>query len=390
MLKYRINPVTCEDYRRLAEKRLPRFLFDYIDGAAGQEISMARNVSELDEIRLEQRVMRDVSDIRTTTQVLGMDVSMPLVLGPVALSGMYRRRGEAQAARAAVSAGVPFTTSTMGICSPEEVQEAAGGSSWFQLYMLRDRGIVEDLLDRIGNADIDVLVFTVDLPMLGKRYRDDHNGMMVEGIRGALAKFLQIATRPRWLYDVGIRGKPHDFGSLRGVIRGVDDLQGFKDFIDSQFDPSVTWADIEWLRRRWKGRLVIKGVMSGDDANDAVLAGADAVVVSNHGGRQLDGVASSVSKLPGVVSAVGESAEVYLDSGIRCGADIVKAVALGAKAVMAGRAWAFPLAARGERGVADMLSVMKREMANSMALMGVSRIEDLDPSHVDASRILEP
>ena len=378
-MDYQVIPVTAADYRSLAKKRLPRFLFDYIDGAAGEEVSMVRNVNELQDIRLRQRVMRDVGNIETTTSILGCDAKLPVVLGPVALAGMYRRRGEAQAARAAVRSGMPFTTSTMGICSVEEVQQASGDASWYQLYMLRDRAIVEGLLERVFTAGVKTLVFTVDLPMLGKRYRDDHNGMMAGGWRGSVAKALQLASSPRWLYDVGIRGKPHDFGSLQGVIKGVKDLDGFKAFIDSQFDPTVTWKDIAWLRAQWPHNLVVKGVMCADDARAAVDCGADGVVVSNHGGRQLDGVASSISKLPEVVSAAGGAAEVYLDSGVRNGTDVVKAVALGARGVMLGRAWAWALAARGEQGVVDLLRVMREEISNSMALMGVRRISELSP-----------
>ena len=383
MLKYHVVPVTAADYRRLAEKRLPRFLFDYIDGAAGEELSMNRNVEAFRSVQLCQRVMRDVSDIRTETTLSGQAAAMPVVLGPVALAGMYRRRGEAQAARAAVASGVPFTTSTMGICSPEEVQEAAGGASWFQLYMLRDRQVVESLLERVRDCGVQTLVFTVDLPMLGKRYRDDHNGMMAGGIRGKAAKALQLATRPRWLLDVGLRGKPHDFGSLRGVIRGVNDLDGFKAFIDSQFDPSVTWEDIAWLRERWQRKLLIKGVMSAGDARAAIDTGAEGVVVSNHGGRQLDGVSSSLSKLPEVAMAVGERAEVYLDSGVRSGTDVVRALCLGADGVMLGRAWAWALAARGEAGVRSLLDVMQNEIANAMALMGVRRVNELNRDLVE-------
>lgn len=383
MLKYHVVPVTAADYRRLAEKRLPRFLFDYIDGAAGEELSMNRNVEAFRSVQLCQRVMRDVSDIRTETTLSGQAAAMPVVLGPVALAGMYRRRGEAQAARAAVASGVPFTTSTMGICSPEEVQEAAGGASWFQLYMLRDRQVVESLLERVRDCGVQTLVFTVDLPMLGKRYRDDHNGMMAGGIRGKAAKALQLATRPRWLLDVGLRGKPHDFGSLRGVIRGMNDLDGFKAFIDSQFDPSVTWEDIAWLRERWPRKLLIKGVMSAGDARAAIDTGAEGVVVSNHGGRQLDGVSSSLSKLPEVAMAVGERAEVYLDSGVRSGTDVVRALCLGADGVMLGRAWAWALAARGEAGVRSLLDVMQNEIANAMALMGVRRVNELNRDLVE-------
>ena len=385
MTRRPVIPVTAADYGRIARRRLPRFLADYIDGGAGEEITVSRNVEALREINLRQRVMRDVSAIDTGTTLLGQPMSMPLVLGPVALAGMYRRRGEAQAAKGAVRAGVTFTTSTMGICSPEEVQAAAGGASWFQLYMLRDRSIVETLLDRVQACGVKTLVFTVDLPMLGKRYRDDHNGVMVGGLRGAAAKAWQIATRPRWLLDVGLRGKPHDFGSLRGVIEGVRDLEGFKGFIDSQFDPSVTWKDLEWLRGRWKGQLLIKGVMCAGDAVAAVEVGADGVVVSNHGGRQLDGVAASVSKLPEVVEAVGDRAEVLLDGGVRNGTDVVRAVALGARGVLLGRAWAWALAAGGERAVHDLLTVIQNEIANSMALMGVNRIAEIGPDRVEAN-----
>lgn len=387
MLKYRVIPVTTGDYRALAEKRLPRFLFDYIDGAAGEEISMGRNVEELQAIRLEQRVMRDVSNIDTGAELLGQPSSMPLILGPVAVAGMYARRGEAQAAAAARGRGVPFTSSTVGICPVEEVQAAAGGSSWYQLYMLRDREVVEALLKRVRDAGVEVLVFTVDLPMLGKRYRDDHNGMMATGLRGRSAKALQLATRPRWLYDVGIRGKPHDFGNLSGILKGVRDLDSFKRYSNSQFDPSVTWKDIEWLRGLWPGKLLIKGVMCADDAQAAVNAGADGVVVSNHGGRQLDCVASSISRLPGIVAAVSGQAEVYLDSGVRNGTDVVKAVALGARGVLIGRPWAWALAAGGEKSVYDLLGVIQKEIANSMALMGVREIDELEPGLVDTMDI---
>ena len=383
MLNYRVIPVTAEDYRRLAEMRLPRFLFDYIDGGAGEEVTLANNVADLRNIRLRQRVMRDVRDIDTGTELMGNPVAMPVILGPVAMAGMYRRRGEAAAARAAHASGVPFSLSTMGICSVEEVQAAAENATWYQLYMLRDRAIVEALIDRVEAAGVETLVFTVDLPMLGKRYRDDHNGMMAGGLRGRAAKALQLVSRPYWLYDVGIRGKPHDFGNLRGVIQGVRDLEGFKTFIDSQFDPSVTWKDIEWLRQRWTGKLVIKGVMCAEDASAAVDSGADAVVVSNHGGRQLDCVASSISKLPGVVKAVGGQAEVYLDSGVRNGTDVVKAVALGARGVLLGRAWAWALAARGVAGEEALLKTIRLELSNSMALMGVRAISELNSDLVE-------
>jgi L-lactate dehydrogenase (cytochrome) len=303
---------------------------------------------------------------------------MPLALAPVGLSGMFRRRGEAQGATAADRAAVPFTTSTVGICPVEEVQAATSRRVWFQLYMLRDRDVVLAMLDRAARAGCETLVFTVDLAVTGKRYRDDRNGMFIGGPRGRAIKAWQLLSRPLWLYDVGIRGKPHDFGNLREVVHDARDLDAFKRFLDDQFDPTVTWKDIAWLREQWKGRIVIKGVMSAGDAQSAVDAGADGVVVSNHGGRQLEGVASTVSKLPEVVEAIGSQAEVYLDGGIRNGADVVKAVALGARAVMIGRPWVWALAARGEQGVVDLLDTFRREIHATMALMGVCSLDELN------------
>ena len=381
---WNVIPVTTADYRRLALKRLPQFLFDYIDGGSGEEISMGRNVSDLQEIRIEQRVMRNVADVTTRGEILGEPVAMPLALAPVGLAGMFRRRGETQAARAAKRAGVPFATSTVGVCPVDEVAASAGKPPWFQLYMLKDRGIVHAMLDRAAQAGCTTLVFTVDLPVTGKRYRDDRNGMLGAGLKGKAAKAWQLATRPAWLWDVGIRGKPHDLGNLRGVVPGLDDLESFKTFIDTQFDPTVTWFDIEQIRDRWQGKLLVKGVMRADDALSAVNCGADGVVISNHGGRQIDGVASTVSRLPQVAKAVGQQADVLLDSGVRNGSDIVKAVALGATAVLIGRPWVYALAARGEQGVADLLAVFQQEMANTMALMGVNSVEELTPE------LLEP
>lgn len=375
---YNVVPVTALDYRRLAERRLPRFLFDYIDGGAGDEVSMSRNVSDMEKLCLRQRVMRDVGQVDTSTTLCGQAASMPLALAPVGLSGMFRRRGEAQGATAADRAAVPFTTSTVGICPVEEVQAATSRRVWFQLYMLRDRDVVLAMLDRAARAGCETLVFTVDLAVTGKRYRDDRNGMFIGGPRGRAIKAWQLLSRPLWLYDVGIRGKPHDFGNLREVVHDARDLDAFKRFLDDQFDPTVTWKDIAWLREQWKGRIVIKGVMSAGDAQSAVDAGADGVVVSNHGGRQLEGVASTVSKLPEVVEAIGSQAEVYLDGGIRNGADVVKAVALGARAVMIGRPWVWALAARGEQGVVDLLDTFRREIHATMALMGVCSLDELN------------
>ena len=380
---YHVTPVTAGDYRRLAEKRLPRFLFDYIDGGAGEEQSMAANADDFSRIKLRQRVMRDVSKVDTGMELFGQSMDMPVVLAPVGLAGMMGRRGEVQGARGAATAGIPFTTSTVGICPIEEVNAAVPQPAWFQLYMLRDRQLVQSLLGRAQDSGCDTLVFTVDLAVTGPRHRDTRNGMLGGELKGKLAKLWQIMLRPRWILDVGIRGKPHDFGNLREAVVDVQDLEGFKAFIDRQFDPSVTWQDIAWLRTQWQGNILIKGVMSAEDACQAVDAGADGVIVSNHGGRQLEGVASSISMLPEVVAAVGDRAEVLMDGGVRNGTDVVRALASGAKAVMIGRPWVYAMAACGETGVARLLSVFQQEMARSMALMGVTRVGQLTSETID-------
>jgi L-lactate dehydrogenase (cytochrome) len=373
------KPVTSMDYRRLAEKRLPKFLFDYVDGGAGDEKSMGSNVDDFLQIKLRQRVMCDVENVDTSTNLCGQPASMPLVLAPVGLAGMMRRRGEVQAVRAASRAGIPFTASTVGICSIDEVQAATENPAWFQLYMLRDRGVVKALLERAREAGCTTLVFTVDLAVVGMRHRDSRNGMVSGGVAGSLAKAWQIITRPRWVIDVGIKGKPHEFGNLREVMGDSSDFEAFKAYIDSQFDAGVTWQDIAWLRTQWTGTILIKGVMTGEDALAAVDVGADGVIVSNHGGRQLEGVASCISKLPEVVAAVGDRVEVHMDGGVRSGTDVVKAVALGAKSVMIGRPWVWAIAARGEQGLVDLLQIFQQEIAVTMALMGVSRITEITP-----------
>ena len=372
-----VAPVTALDYRRLAEKRLPRFLFDYIDGGANEEQTMAANISDFGHLYLKQRVMRDVDHVDSSCILSGSAASMPLAIAPIGMAGMMARRGEVLGARAASKAGIPFTTSTVGICPLEEVQSAVTEPIWFQLYMLRDRGLVEALINRAQSVGCNTLVFTVDLPVTGMRHRDSRSGMLGGGLPGALAKAWQLLTRPRWILDVGLRGKPHDFGNLREAVQFANDLNAFKAFIDSQFDPSVTWEDIAWLRTLWKGKLMVKGVMTGEDARAAVDVGADSVIVSNHGGRQLDGIASSIAKLPEVVAAVGENSEVFVDGGIRNGIDVLKAVALGARGVLIGRPWIWAVAARGEQGLVDLLAVFQQEIKTAMALMGINRIDEI-------------
>ena len=379
-LKY---PATALDYRRLSEERLPRFLFDYVDGGASDERTLAANVADFGAVRLRQRVLVNVDHIDTSTELAGQRCSMPLALAPVGLAGMMARRGEVQAVRAAQAVGVPFTLSTVGICSLAEVQAAANTPFWFQLYMLRDRGAVRALLDRAWEAGCRTLVFTVDLPLPGMRHRDIRHGMAAQGARPALIRTLQVLARPGWLQDVALRGKPLHFGCLTEQVPAARDLGAFKAWVDTQFDPSVTWRDIEWLRGHWKGRLLLKGILDAEDAQSAVQVGADSIIVSNHGGRQLDSVASTVSKLPAIVRAVGTHTEVLVDGGVRSGVDIFKALALGARGVLIGRPWVWALAGAGESGVRDLLATLQRELLLTMTLAGVTCVADINETHLD-------
>ncbi|WP_020681329.1 L-lactate dehydrogenase [Marinobacterium rhizophilum] len=378
MSLFNVNPVTVDDYRRRAKRYLPRFLFDYIDGGANRETTLASNVNDFDRYRLIQRVMKNVDNVDTGTTLAGQAASMPLALAPVGMAGMFARRGETQGARAADAIGIPFTCSTLGICPVEEIIAATGKPIWFQLYMLRDRDIVKALLKRAENAGITTLVFTVDLAVAGMRLRDYRNGMIGTNLASKLSKAAQLLYSPLWLKDVGIKGKPHTIGNLSQVVPDPDDLNAYKAFIDAQFDASVTWEDIAWLRDLWPGKLLIKGVMEVEDALAAVNVGADGVVVSNHGGRQLDSVASSISKLAAIADAIGHRAEVYLDGGVRDGLDVLKAVALGADGVLIGRPWIYAMAGGGETGINNLLDTFQREIRTGMALLGVNRIDQVN------------
>ncbi len=385
---YNVVPVTPADYRRLAERRLPRFLFDYIDGGANDETTVAANLAGFRNIVLRQRVMRDVSNIDTSTILAGEKAAMPVILAPVGMAGMMARRGETLAVRAANEAGVPFTLSTVGICDLAEVKGAASRPFWFQLYMMRDRGVVQELLARAESAGCTTLVFTVDLAVTGLRHRDLRNGALSSSPRARAVKAWEIARHPRWLLEVALRGKPHGFGNLSDRVPDPTRLEAFTAWVANQFDSSVTWKDIEWLRGVWKGRLLIKGVLEPDDARSALAAGADGVIVSNHGGRQLDGVASSVSKLPPVVAAVGDRMEVYMDGGVRGGVDVFKAVALGAKGVMVGRPWVWALAGAGQSGVRNLLAMMQQELRVAMALSGVRSVAEIGRDALDDAAAL--
>ena len=374
-----LAPATAGDYRELARKRLPRFLFDYLDGAAYEELTAGENRHAFDRLLLRQRVMRDVSRLKLSTRVLGQDLALPLVLAPLGLAGAMARRAEVQAARAAEQAGLPFCESTVSICSIEEVRAATKAPFWYQLYVMRDRSYTRALLDRAQAAGCPVLVLTVDLAVMGARYRDTRNGMAgALSAAGRLTKAWDLLSHPHWLLDVAIRGKPLMFGNLTAAVPDARSLPAFKVWVDSQFDPRITWNDLAWVRENWPGKILLKGILDTDDARQAAAAGVDGLVVSNHGGRQLDSVAASIDALPRIVDAVGDRLEVLMDGGVRNGLDVVKAMALGAKACMLGRAWGYAVAAQGEAGVARMLSAMRSEMAVAMALCGVTDVAALN------------
>ena len=372
-------PASVSDYRTLAKKRLPRMIFDYIDGGAFEEETLRANTADLQKLALKQKVLHDVSKLDTSTEIFGQKLSMPVITAPIGLAGMMARRAETQGVRAAHKAGLQFTLSTVGICSIEEVKRATAKPFWFQLYMMRDRGVVRELLARAADAGCSALLFTVDLPVLGTRYRDIRNGMgqKLDPI-SRLRSGWNFATHAGWLHDVALKGRRLSFGNLNNAVKGSLTTQ--LAWTATALDPSVTWKDLEWVRETWKGPLILKGVLDADDAREAVKTGADGIVVSNHGGRQLDAAASTISVLPKIVDAVGSQTTVLMDGGIRSGQDITRALALGAKACLIGRAWVYGVAARGERGVTAVLDTMKRELRTSMALIGKKSIAEIDSS----------
>ncbi|MFZ0268265.1 FMN-dependent L-lactate dehydrogenase LldD [Caulobacter sp.] len=366
------------DFREAARRKLPRFLFDYIDGGAYAERTLQRNVSDLADLSLRQRVLKDVSRVDPSTTLFGHYQALPVALAPVGLTGMYARRGECQAAKSAAAKGVPFCLSTVSVCDLAEVSKASPTPIWFQLYVLRDRAFMRDLLAKAADAGATALVFTVDMPVPGARYRDAHSGM--SGPNAATRRLMQAVFKPAWAWDVGVMGRPHTLGNVAPVLGPNSGLEDFMGWLGANFDPSIQWKDLEWIRDQWKGPLIIKGVLDPEDAKAAADIGADGIVVSNHGGRQLDGVLSSARALPAIAEAVGDRLTVLADGGVRSGLDVVRMLALGAKGVLLGRAWVYALAARGGPGVSQLLDLIEKEMRVAMALTGVNTVDQIDRS----------
>jgi L-lactate dehydrogenase (cytochrome) len=383
-----IRIASPSDYREAARRRLPHFLFEYIDGGSYDQVTLGRNVSDLQAIALRQRVLTDVSTLDLSATLFGQKLKLPIILGPIGLAGLSARRGEVQAARAAEAAGVPFCLSTVSACPLIEVVAGVTRPFWFQLYMIRDRAFMKDLLAQARAASCSALVFTVDMPVPGSRYRDYHSGLAgAAGFRGRLRRFGQAMARPGWALDVGVRGRPHQLGNVAPVLGKNTGLEDFFAWMRNNFDPSVSWKDIEFIRSEWSGPLIIKGILDVDDAKAAADLGADGIVVSNHGGRQLDGVPSTTRALPPIAEAVGDRLTVLADGGIRSGLDVVRMLALGADGVLLGRAWIYALAARGQMGVTHMLNLMEAEMRVAMSLTACRTIADIGRETLVASTL---
>jgi len=367
---------SASDYREAARRRLPRFLFDYIDGGAGAEETLRANVADLARVRLRQRVLRGLDEPSLAASFFGVAAALPVVLAPVGLAGMFARRGEVQLARAAAAKSVPCAVSSLSVCPLEEVAAQSPQPLWIQLYVLKDRGFMRHVLERAQAAGVRTLVFSVDLPVPGMRHRDAHSGMSGPG--RVRRRLLQALMKPAWALDVGLLGRPHELGNVAAYLGGAVGLEDYKGWLAENMDPTIGWTDIEWIRAFWKGSLVIKGVLDAADARDACRFGADGLVVSNHGGRQLDGALSTARALPSIAQAVGGDLLVLADSGVRTGTDVLRMLALGARGVMLGRAAAYALAARGQAGVEDMLDMIAAELRVAMILTGAACVADVD------------
>lgn len=366
---------SANDYHKAARRRLPPFLYHYAAGGSYSEHTLERNVKDLEQIALRQRVLKDMSELDISTELFGEKFSLPVALAPVGALGMYARRGEVQAAKAAANKGIPFTLSTVSICPIEEVVPAINRPMWFQLYVLKDRGFMKNALERAKAAGCSTLVFTVDMPTPGARYRDMHSGM--SGPYKWPRRIFQSMLHPRWAFDVGIFGKPHTLGNVSKYFNKPIGLDNYIGWLTENFDPSISWKDLEWIREFWEGPMIIKGILDPEDAKDAVRFGADGIVVSNHGGRQLDGVLSSAKALPAIADAVKSDIKILADSGIRNGLDVVRMIALGADLCLLGRAFVFALSAYGQQGVENLLDIFAKEMRVAMTLTSNQKISDI-------------
>jgi L-lactate dehydrogenase (cytochrome) len=369
--------ITCiEDLRQVHMRKVPKAFFDYADRGSYSEDTLRANRADLEAIKFRQRILVDVSKRDPSTTILGEPAALPLILAPIGLLGMQHGDGEIHACRVAQATGIPFTLSTMSICSIEDVAANVDKPFWFQLYVMKDRGFIKALIERAIAAKCSALVLTVDLQVIGQRHQDIKNGMTVPP-EWTLSKFIDFATKPAWVAGV-LRGKRRTFGNLVGHLKGSDDITALSTWINSQFDTSLNWKDVEWIRSIWPGKLVLKGILDVEDAEEAAKTGAHALVVSNHGGRQLDGAPSSIEALPEIVDTVGSRMEILFDGGIRSGQDVMRALALGAKACMIGRAFVHGLGAGGEAGVAKAIDIIRNELLTTMGLCGVNTIAEID------------
>ena len=371
--------ITCiEDLRLLAKRRVPKMFYEYADSGAWTESTYRANESDFAPIRLRQRVAVDIDNRSLVSTMVGQPVSMPVALAPVGLTGMQHADGEILAARAAAKAGVPFTLSTMSICSIEDVAENTDAPFWFQLYVMRDRDFISRLIERARAAQCTALVLTLDLQVMGQRHKDIRNGLSAPP-KPTLANLLNLATKPRWCLGM-LRTKRRTFRNIAGHAKGVDDLSSLSSWTNQQFDPSLDWDDVKWVRDQWKGKLILKGILDPEDVEPAVASGADALIVSNHGGRQLDGALSAIRALPAIVDAVRGRMEVHMDSGVRSGQDVIKALALGARGVHVGRAFVYGLGAMGEAGVTMALAILRKELDVTMGFCGLRDVKKVDRS----------
>jgi L-lactate dehydrogenase (cytochrome) len=381
--------ITCiEDLRRLAHRKVPRAFIDYAEAGSYSEQTLHANRADLERIAFRQRILHDVGNRTTKTTILGEPAALPLTLAPIGLCGMQHGDGEILACRAAQAANIPFTLSTMSICSIEDVAGAVEKPFWFQLYVMKDRGYIRALIERAAAAKCSALVLTVDLQVIGQRHRDLINGVTVPPeIR--LSNLIDVATKPAWVFSIA-RGKRKTFGNIAGHYPGMSSVTVLSKWIAEQFDPTLTWKDVEWIKSLWPGKLILKGILDVEDARIAAKSGAAALIVSNHGGRQLDGAPSSISALPPIVDAVGADIEVMFDGGIRSGQDIARALALGARSCMSGRAYIYGLGAAGQAGVARAIEIMRNELDTTMALMGVTRVADINKDTIVNWQIRQP